>query len=141
MVKSSNFEGHYHQIFKWKKYIETFFTPQQCDRCYSVWGETHDVVCHSNCATTDCNAKYTGECVRRLNKHDKDHNGWDRNSQIVKQKIEQGHEPVSDDNFKIIANSFGNNINKRKISEVLMVKRFKGSLSIQEKSVKLQLFN
>ena len=45
---------------------------------------------------------------------------------------------VSKDNFKIIANGFGN---KRKISDALMIKRFKQSLNIQEKSFKLQSFN
>ena len=60
---------------------------------------------------------------------------------MVKHTIECKHELVSKDNFKIIANGFGNNTHKRKINQALMIKRFKPSLNIQEKSFKLQLFN
>ena len=60
---------------------------------------------------------------------------------MVKHMKGCGHEPVSKDDFKIISNGFRNNTYKRKISEALMIKRFKSSLNIQEKSLKLQIFN
>ena len=71
----------------------------------------------------------------------KDHNGRDQNSHMVKHTIECGHETVSKDNFKIIANRFENNTYKRKISDALMIKRFKPSLNIHNKSFKRQSFN
>ena len=71
-----------------------------------MFKDNHDVVYRSVCAIADCNADYIGECARRLNERVKDHNGRDRNSYMVKLTIECGHEPVSKDNFKIIANGF-----------------------------------
>ena len=103
--------------------------------------DKHDVAYRSVCATGNCNANYIAECARRLNERVKDHNGRDRNSYMVKHTIECGHEPVSKDNFKIIANGFVNKTYKRKINEALMIKRFKPFLNIQKKSFKLQLFN
>ena len=69
----------------------------------------HDAVYRSVYATADSNANYIVECARRLNERVKDHNGQDRKSHMVKHTIDCGHEPVSKDNFKIIANGFGNN--------------------------------
>ena len=107
-----------------------------------AFAEKRDIAYSSVCAAADYNAEYIGECARRLNERVKYHIGQDRNFHTVKDTMECWHDPVSkDSNFKIIAKGFGNNNYKRDISKALMIKRFKPSLIIQEKSVKLQLFN
>ena len=93
------------------------------------------VVYRSVCATADCNPDYIGEFTRRLNDCIKYHSGWDRNSHMVKNMIECGHEPVSKDNFKHLQTFFG--ITQIKICEALMIRCFKPSLNIHEKSAKL----
>ena len=55
-----------------------------------------------------CNDNYIGEVKRRTFERDKDHNGRDFNSHLLKHALENNHqhEHVSEKYFKIIGNGF-----------------------------------
>ena len=65
----------------------------------------------------------------------------DCNSCLSKHSVESGHDPVLKNDFRIIKKSYSNNTSRRKIAEALFIKKMKPSLNIQEKSLKLELFN
>ena len=71
----------------------------------------------------------------------KDYNGRDRNSHLFKHSVESIHDPALKNDFKIIGKGYRNNTSRRKIAETLFIKKMKPSLNIQDKSVKLGLFN
>ena len=93
--------------------------------------EQHDIVYHSFCSAENCNENYIGESARRLDERMKDHNGRDRNSHLLKHSVE----------CVLIGKGYRNNTSRRKIAEALFINKMKPSLNIQEKSVKLELFN
>ena len=103
--------------------------------------EQHDIVYHSFCSAENCNENYIGESARWLDERMKDHNGRDRNSHLFKHSVESRHDPVLKNDFRIIGKGYRNNTSRRKIAEGLFMKKMKPSLNIQEKSVKLELFN
>ena len=70
----------------------------------------------------------------------KDHNGRNHNSYLFKHSIESRHDPVLKNDFRIIGKGYKNNTHRRKIAEVPFIKKMKPQY-IQEKSVKLELFN
>ena len=70
----------------------------------------------------------------------KNHNGHDKRSHLVKHSIESGHDPVRPGIFRILDKGY-NNTFKSKVAEALLIKKHKPSLNVQEKSVKLELFN
>ena len=78
------------------------------------------MVYHSFRSAENCNENYIGESARRLDERIKDHNGQDRNSHLFKHSMESRHDPALKNDFRIIG---------------------KASLNIQDKSVKLELFN
>ena len=71
----------------------------------------------------------------------KDHNGRDRNSHLFKHSVESRHDTVLKNDFRIIGKGYRNNTRRRKITEALFIKKMKPFLNIQEKFVKLVLFN
>ena len=102
--------------------------------------EQHDLIYHSICNNENCNDDYIGEIARRLKERVKDHNGRDKSSHLVKHSIESGHDPVCNENFRILDRGYSNTF-KRKVAEALLIKKHKPTLNVQEKSVKLELFN
>ena len=70
----------------------------------------------------------------------KDHNGRDKSSHLVKHSIESGHDPVCHGNFRILDKGY-NNTSKRKVPKADLIKKHKPFLNVQEKSVKLELFD
>ena len=102
--------------------------------------EQHDIVYHSFCSTENCNENYIDESTRRLDERMKDHNGGDRNYHLFKHSVESRHDLVLKSDFRIIGKGYRNNTRRRKIAEVLFIKKIKPSLNIQEKFVKLELF-
>ena len=79
--------------------------------------------------------------ARQLNERMNDHNGRDRSSNLFQHSIESGHDSVLKNDFRIIEKDYRNNTRSRKIAEAFFIKKMKTSLNIQEKSVKLELFN
>ena len=95
---------------------------------------------HSVWNNDNCNEDYIGENARRLKERVKNHNGHDKRSHLVKHSIESGHDPVCHGNFRILDKGYNNTV-KSKVAEALLIKKHKPSLNVQEKSVKLELFN
>ena len=62
--------------------------------------------------------------------------GRDRNSHLFKHSVESGHDPLLKNDFRIIGKGYRNNTH-----EALFIKKTKPSLTIQKKSVKLELFD
>ena len=62
----------------------------------------------------------------------KDHNGRDRNSHLFKYSVESRHDPVLNNDFRIIGKGYRNNTSRRKIAEALFIRKMKPSLNIQD---------
>ena len=60
---------------------------------------------------------------------------------MFKLSVENEHDPALKNDFRIIGKDYRNNSCRRKIAEALFIKKMKPSLNIQEKYVKLELFN
>ena len=99
--------------------------------------EQHDIVYQSFCSAENGNENYIGESARWLDERMRDHNGRNRNSHLFKHSVESRHDPVLKNDFRIIRKGYRNNTSRRKIAEVLFIKKMK-PLNI---SVKLELFN
>ena len=103
--------------------------------------EQHDIVYHSFCSPENCEENYIRKRAWPLDEIMKDHNGRDHNSQLFKHSVESRHDPVLKNDFRIIGKGYRNNTSRRKIAEALFIKKMKPSLNVQDKSVKLELFN
>ena len=55
--------------------------------------------------------------------------------------MESRHDPVLENDFRIIEKGYRNNTSRRKIAEVLFIRKMKPSLNIQVKSVEIELVN
>ena len=106
----------------------------------TLFEEQHDLIYNSVSNSDNYNDDYIGEIAQCLKERVKDHNGHDKNSHLVKYLIESGHDPVYHRNFRILDKGY-NNTFKRNVAESLLIKKHKPSLNVQEKSVKLELFN
>ena len=101
----------------------------------------HDIIYHGNCPENGCCESYVGETARRISERVLDHSGKDINSHLYKRSIETGHQTLEISDYLIIGNVDGNNWNKRKRAEALLIKELKPTLKKQDKSMPLKLFN
>ena len=101
----------------------------------------HDVVYLGTCPENNCSDNYVGESARRISERITDHNGRNQNSHLFKHICIKNHPNTSTTDFKIISSGFKSNYCRRKISEALLIKQIKPSVSVQEKSYELKLFN
>ena len=106
----------------------------------TLFEEQHDLIYHSVCKNDNCNDDYIGEIARGLKERVKDHNGRDKSSHLVKHSIESGYDPVCHGNFRMFGKGYSSTF-KKKVAEALIIQKHKPSLNVQEKSVKLELFN
>lgn len=63
-----------------------------------------------------------------------------RHSHLFKRSVECVHGLVLKNDFKALENCYNKNPRKRKIAKALLTKKFRSSLNVQEKSIKLELF-
>lgn len=63
-----------------------------------------------------------------------------RHSNLFKHSVECVHGLVLKNDFKVLENGYNNNARKGKIAKALLIKKFKSSLNVQEKLIKLGLF-
>ena len=82
-----------------------------------------------------------GESARRISERIKDNGGRDQKSYLFRHAVVNEHRNANHDDFKIIESGFRNNTFKRKVTEALLIKELRPTLSIQEKSVEMKLFN
>ena len=97
--------------------------------------EQHYFVYHSFSAE-NFNENYIGESARWLDERIKDHNGRDRNFHLFKHSVESRHDPVLQNDFRIIGKVYRNNTSRRQITEALFINKIKPSLNNEDKSVK-----
>ena len=109
--------------------------------CTGQHEEQHDIVYHFFYSAENCNENYFSESAPRLDERMKYQNGRDRSSHLFKHSVESRHDTVLKNDFRIIGKSYRNNTCRRKIAEVLFIKKKMKPLNIQEKSMKLELFN
>ena len=107
----------------------------------TTFEEQHDIAYHSFSSVDNCNENYIGEIPQWFDERVKDYNGQDHNSHLFKHSLKSRHDPVLKNDFRIIGKGYTNNTHRRKIAEALFLKKMKTSLNIQEKSVRLELFN
>ena len=88
----------------------------------------------------ECKDDDVGETKRRIAERIKDHNSKDNSSHLLKHACENGHIHVWEKDFQTLGNNYQSNF-KRKISEPLFIRQLKPTLSVNEKSVPLYLFN
>ena len=122
------------------------FTGQKLSSHFNVKDKTkfehkNDVIYFSKCPEGNCEDSYLGETARRISERIIDHNGRDKNSHLFTHAVIHEHRNASYNNFHIIGSGFRNNSFKRKVAEALLIKEFKPTLNVQEKSVELKLYN
>ena len=101
----------------------------------------HDLVYCVKCPDQSCNQDYLGQTGRRIIDRADDHSGKDKHSHLFKHACNKNHKDIDLDNTKVIDSVYRNNRFKRKISEALYIKQYKPTLSTQEQSIPLKLFN
>ena len=101
----------------------------------------HDLIYYTECPESTCSESCIGEVARRLQKRVDEHAGKDSNSHMLQRTRQSGHKAVSINNFRIVKSGFKNQKMKWKTSEALLIKKYRPSLSKQENSVLLMLFN
>ena len=65
-----------------------------------------DIIYHIVYQEDDTNEDYIGECVKRLKKGTKGHNGRDKNLYMLPHSIESGHNEVSKSDFQNIGKRY-----------------------------------
>ena len=63
------------------------------------------------------------------------------NGHLYKHSIDTGHQTLEISDYRIIESGYGNNWNKWKIVEAILIKELKPTLNKQDKSMPLKLFN
>ena len=101
----------------------------------------HNVIYQLTCPTNDCNATYIGETGRRISERIKEHSGNSGHTSHMSQHSDKyKHQPVSMNDCTILTKINSGSIKFRKITEALMIKKFKPNINKQEASILLKLF-
>ena len=119
------------------------YTGKKLGSFFSIKDETkkqHDLIYYTECPESTCSENYIGEVARRLQKRVDEHAGKDSNSHMLEHTHQSGHTAVLINNFRIVKRGFKNQKMKRKISEALLIKKYRPSLKKQENFVPLLLF-
>ena len=122
---------------------KTVRTGKKLGSFFSIKDETkkqHDLIYYTECPESTCSENYIGEVARRLQKRVDEHAGKDSNSHMLEHTHQSGHTAVLINNFRIVKRGFKNQKMKRKISEALLIKKYRPSLKKQENFVPLLLF-
>ena len=100
----------------------------------------HDVIYFGKCPEQNCTDDYLRESARRISERIIDHGGRDQKSHLFRHTVVNNRGNASCDDIKIIGSGFRNNTFKRKVAEALLIKEFRATLNVQEKSVGLKRF-
>ena len=107
----------------------------------TLFSHNHNIIYHGNCPENGCPDNYVGETARWISERVLDYNGKDISSHLYKHSIQTGHQTSEISDYQITGNRYGNNWNKRKIAEVLLIEELKPALNKQDKSIGLKLRN
>ena len=121
-------------------YISTKLSTKFSVKDKTDFQHKHDVVYSGKCRNEECKDGYVGEIKRRIVERIKDHNSKDNSSHLLKHACENGDTHVWEKDFQLLGNNYQPNF-KRKINESLFIKQLKPTLSVNEKSITLHLFN
>ena len=105
----------------------------------NVKQDKHDLFSFNSCLSTNCTYSYKGETGRCLSESVLDYTGRGTKSHIVSHCSNSDHETVNFKNFKILSMGYKNNTYRWRISEALLEKQHRQSLSVQNNSVLLEL--
>ena len=97
-----------------------------------------DLIYKAQCPDLNYNETYIGEVGRRFSERIIDHSGRDGK---YKHTEKARHENVNKRHFEFLSNGYKNSKFKRKLAKGLHIKHERSTLSIQEQSVPLKLFN
>ena len=95
--------------------------------------EKYYIVYHFFCSAENCNENYISESAQWIDEKVKNHNGQYCNFHLFKHSVESRHDPVLKNDFRIIGKGYRDNTHRRKIAEVLFMKKMKPSLNIKKK--------
>ena len=104
-------------------------------------GHKHDLTHLVKCPENTCSETYLGKTARRLNERIMEHVGKDNTLHMLKHTLQYGHPSVSSNNFRILQKTCNKNNVKRKISEALLIRKYRRSLNMHENSVPSEPFN
>ena len=99
----------------------------------------HDLTSLVKCPENTSSETYLGEKARRLNERIMEHAGKDNKSHMLKYTLQSGYPSPND--FRILQKGYNNNKVKRKISEALLIRKYRPSLNKHENLLPLLLFN
>ena len=88
----------------------------------TIFSHNHDIISHGNCSENGCPDKCVEETSRRILEWVLERTGNDFNGHLYKQSIKTGHQTLEISDYRTIGNGYGNNWNKRKIAEALLIK-------------------
>ena len=122
------------------------YTGKKLGSFFSMNDETkkqhqHDFIYYIECPESTCSENEIGKVARQLQERVDEHAGKDSNSHMLQHVHQSGHVAVSINNFRIVKRGFKNQKMKWKISEALLIKKYRRSLNKQENSAPLMLFN
>ena len=123
-------------VFTGSKLSSTFHVKDRI-----IFSYNYDIIYYGNCPENSWSDNYVAETTIRILEKVLDHTRKDINSHLYKHSVETGHQTLEISDYRIIANGYGNNWNKRKIAEALLIKELKPTLNKQDKSIPLKLFN
>ena len=144
IIKST--DKHVNKLLPNNTKIELAFKSTKLSNCFNVkdkidFEHNHDLIYHGKCPEPTCIDNYVGESARLITERIKGHNSREHTSQVWNHSIEKSNNSVNTIDFKIIDKNFHNNKRKRKIAEELWIKDLRPTLSTQQKSIQLKLFN
>ena len=76
----------------------------------------NNIVYHSKCPIQVCHENYIGEMNRHIVERVHNHNNRDQNSSLLKHAREKHHTHVCENNFKILANNYQSNFQRKIVS-------------------------
>ena len=115
--------------------IRTCYTGKRLSSCFKIKDKKkldheHDLVYHVKCPEESYTDDYIGESGRRVIEQVKDHNWRDKSSHMLRHSIEKEHAEVTANDFKVIGRNYRENVLKRKVMEVLLIKQFRPTLNV-----------
>ena len=117
--------------------VKTCYAGKRLSSCFKIkdrkkFDHEHDLIYHIKCPEESCTVDYVGVSGRRLIERVKYRNGINQSSHMLRHSIEKNHAEATVNDFKVIGRNYGNNVQKRKVTEALLVKQIRPTLNVQE---------
>ena len=144
IIKSLN--NHVKRLLPQNHAAQHLYISRKLGSAFDIKGQTklghkHDLTHLVKCPENTCSETYLGKTARRLNERIMEHVGKYNTLHILKHTLQYGHPSVSPNNFRILQKRYNKNNVKRKISEALLIRKYRRSLNMHENSVPSEPFN